>query len=97
MILNLSIFHWSYQQNFALIHWQGPVGKGFQSFTGSYLWALDSYTKFAYGPSGPYGIDWVNEYENGTYEHYSEPKYATLAITEKSIQHMKVHMHSHEI
>ena len=69
---------------------QGPTGRGFQSFTGSYLWALDSYTKLVYGPKGPYGIDWVMESENGTIAHKTEPKHATLAITDTAVQRMKV-------
>ena len=69
---------------------QTPVGRGLQSFTGSYLWNLDSYTKFALGPTGPLGIDWVKEFENGTYVHQTEPKHSTVAITDKVIQHMKV-------
>ena len=70
---------------------QGPVGRGFQSHTGSFLWSLNSYTKVVHGGRGPYGVDWITEYENGTYLHSAEPRHATIAITETSIQRMKVH------
>ena len=69
---------------------QGPVGRGFQSHTGSFLWSLNSYTKVVHGGRGPYGVDWITEYENGTYSHVAEPRHATIAITETSIQRMKV-------
>ena len=63
---------------------------------GSYLWALDSYTKFAFGPVAPYGIDWVKEFENGTYQHTAEPRHATFAITDTAVQHMQVYaLHDH--
>ena len=68
------------------------MGRGFQSFVGSYLWALDSYTKFAFGPVAPYGIDWVKEFENGTYQHTAEPRHATFAITDTAVQYMKVYV-----
>ena len=32
------------------------------------------------------------EFENGTFEHKTEPRHATLAITDKVIQHMKFNM-----
>ena len=51
---------------------QGPTGRGFESFTGSYLWALDSYTKFVFGPTAPYGIDWVKEFENGKLAQFEQ-------------------------
>ena len=69
---------------------QGPVGRGFQSHTGSFLWSLNSYTKVVHGGRGPYGVDWITEYENGTYLHAAEPRHATIAITETSIQRMRV-------
>ena len=39
---------------------------------------------------GPFGIDWVTEFENGTYKHQTEPKHATLAITSTAVQRMIV-------
>ena len=69
---------------------QGPVGRGFESHTGAFLWSLNSYTKVVHGGKGPYGVDWINEYENGTYQHVAEPRHATIAITETSIERMKV-------
>ena len=69
---------------------KGPIGRGFQSHTGSLLWALDSYTKAVFGGEGVYGLDWISSFENGTYEHRAEPRHATLAITDTTIQRMKV-------
>ena len=51
---------------------------------------MNSYTKVVHGGRGPYGVDWITEYENGTYLHAAEPRHATIAITETSIQRMKV-------
>jgi hypothetical protein len=61
------------------------------------LWALDSYTKLVFGPKGPYGIDWVTEFENGTYKHKTEHKHATLAITDTAVQRMTVCLWQHLI
>ena len=41
----------------------------------------------------PYGIDWVKEFENGTYQHTAEPRHATFAITDTAVQHMQVYDH----
>ena len=40
----------------------------------------------------PYGIDWVKEFENGTFQHTAEPRHATFAITDTAVQHMKVYV-----
>ena len=42
------------------------------------------------GPEKAYGLDWITEFENGTYYHKAEPRHATLAITETSIERMRV-------
>ena len=54
------------------------------------MWSLNSYTKVVHGGRGPYGVDWISEYENGTNLHSAEPRHATIAITETSIKRMKV-------
>ena len=40
---------------------QGPVGRGFESYTGSYMWDIESYTKLMYRTpwNPPYGADWT--------------------------------------
>ena len=44
----------------------------------------------------PYGIDWIKEFENGTYHHTAEPRHATFAITDTAVQHMQVYaLHDH--
>ena len=44
------------------------------------------------GPEKTYGLDWITEFENGTYYHKAEPRHATLAITETSIERMRVNI-----
>ena len=44
------------------------------------------------GPEKIYGLDWITEFENGTYYHKAEPRHATLAITETSIERMRVNI-----
>ena len=56
------------------------------------MWSLDSYTKMVNGPEKIYGLDWITEFENGTYYHKAEPRHATLAITETSIERMRVNI-----
>ena len=40
---------------------QSPVGRGFESHTGSNMWDLESYTKLMWDRpwTEPYGADWV--------------------------------------
>ena len=69
---------------------QSPVGKGFESHVGSLLWGLDSYSKqIWFDPFNSMGIDWGKYYENGTYFHYSEPRHATIALTDEALAVMK--------
>ena len=42
------------------------------------------------GRVGILGLDWVNSFENGSYEHRADPRHATIAITDTTIQRMKV-------
>jgi len=68
---------------------QGPVGRGFESYTGSLMWDLDSYTKMMWKfPWQQFGIDWMKSFENKTILHRAEPKHATNLITEEAIQLM---------
>eukprot|EP01034_Spumella_vulgaris_P038086 gene38086-47000_t len=63
-------------------HKMTPIGHGFDSFTGSYMWDVDSYSKQLYEvPWHPLMIDWIAEHANGTFRHYAEPLHATVAIT----------------
>lgn len=75
-----------------------PTGKGFDEFTGMYMWDLDSYTKQMYGAPWPppLMIDWVREHRNGTFYHYAEPMHATDAITEAAIEHIRTHAAHHD-
>ena len=40
---------------------QGPIGRGFESHTGSHMWDLESYTKLMWDRpwTRPYGADWI--------------------------------------
>jgi len=78
-------------------HSQGPVGRGFESHTGSFMWDLESYTKLMWrNPLQTIGADWVVEHENGTWVHKAEPRHATEAITEEAIVRMTEHRNSKE-
>jgi arylsulfatase I/J len=70
-----------------------PVGRGFNSFTGCYMWDVDSYTKQMYEVPWrpPMMIDWVSQYVNGSYLHYAEPLHATEAITKEALNVMSSH------
>lgn len=72
---------------------QGPVGRGFQSHVGSYMWDLESYTKLMWHTpwSRPFGADWVRTYDNGTSHHYAEPRHSTIALTEEAMTIMEQH------
>ncbi len=72
---------------------QTPVGRGFDSFTGLYMWDVDSYTKQMYEAPWfpPMFIDWVRQDKNGSFHHYAEPAHATEAITRGAIQIIEEH------
>ena len=76
---------------------QTPTGKGFDAFTGMYMWDLDSYTKQMYGAPWRQAmmIDWVRELRNGSFYHYAEPKHATDAITEAAVDLIASHQQHH--
>lgn len=60
-----------------------PVGRGFDTFTGLFMWDIDSYTKQMYELpwEPPIAIDWIIDHSDGTYEHYAEPLHAMEAIS----------------
>lgn len=70
-----------------------PTGRGFETFTGNYMWDVDSFTKQMYeDPWSPaLLIDWVKSYSNGSYHHYAEARHAMTAIIDESIEVMKTH------
>lgn len=66
---------------------QTPTGRGFQTFTGIYMWDTDSYTKQMHEVpwEEPMMIDWVSESDTaGDFKHYAEPRHATEAITQEA-------------
>jgi len=76
---------------------QTPVGRGFQSHVGSFMWDLESYTKQMWqGPGRVVGRDWGRYHENKSYEHFAEERHATLAITDEATNRMKLHKEGDE-
>lgn len=79
-------------------HKQTPVGKGFETFTGIYMWDTDSWTKQMHQVpwEEPMMIDWVKETEKeGDYRHFAEPRHATEAITQEAEDVMRNHAQLH--
>jgi arylsulfatase A-like enzyme len=72
---------------------QTPVGRGFDTFTGVFMWDVDSYSKQMYEAPwrDPMMIDWVQQWSNGSYHHYAEPAHATEAITREAINVIDAH------
>jgi len=72
---------------------QGPIGRGFQTHTGSYMWDLESYTKlmWQYPWAPPFGADWVKSDGNGRSVHYAEPRHSTIALTDEALKVMTSH------
>ena len=65
---------------------QGPVGRGFETHVGSLMWNLESYTKLLWkNPWQTVGADWGRHFENGTSEHFAEPRHATIALTDEAL------------
>ena len=72
---------------------QTPVGRGFQTHVGSFMWDLESYTKQMWrGPGWVVGRDWGRYHENRSYEHFAEDRHATVAITEEANERMREHV-----
>lgn len=79
-------------------HKQTPVGKGFESFTGIYMWDTDSWTKQMHQVPWEEAmmIDWVKETEQvGDYLHFAEPRHATEAITQEAEDVLRRHAVTH--
>ena len=71
---------------------QTPVGKGFESHVGSFMWNLESYSKLMWRDvATTLAVDWGRYYENETFEHFADPRHATVALTEEAINLMKDH------
>ena len=65
---------------------QGPVGRGFETHVGSLMWNLESYTKLLWkNPWQTVGADWGRHFENGSTEHFAEPRHATIALTDEAL------------
>jgi len=72
---------------------QTPVGRGFKSHVGSFMWDLDSYTKHMYvEPWRPLAVDWVRAWDNRSYVHYLDPRHATLALTDEAQRVIHAHL-----
>jgi len=73
---------------------QIPAGRGFQSHTGGLHGIVEYYTKNLWKhPSKWGGKDWGKYHQNKTYEHYQDPRHATIAQTQDAILRMKEHRH----
>jgi arylsulfatase A-like enzyme len=84
-----------------------PVGRGFQSYTGSLITDADNYSKRLWGPVRPrtaplpplpplfMGNDWMHAAENRSFTHYVEPRHPTVALTDEAINIMKNHKKNH--
>ena len=76
---------------------QIPVGRGFKSHVGSFMWDLESYTKNMWrDPFTLVAKDWGRFHENGTYHHFEEPRHSTIALTDEAVNRMKEHVNSEE-
>jgi len=72
---------------------QGPIGRGFESHTGSHMWDLESYTKLMWDRpwTTPYGADWIKAHENGSFLHFPETRHSTIALTEEAVTVIEDH------
>lgn len=76
---------------------QTPVGRGFNSYTGCYMWDVDYFNKqYYYAPWEPLATDWVSAHRNGSYRHFSETRHSTDAISANAVDmiHQHVSMNS---
>ena len=70
---------------------QTPVGRGFESHVGSYMWSLEYFSKLMWRDvSKPLAVDWGRHFENGTSEYFAEHRHTTVALTDEAINRMKV-------
>eukprot|EP01126_Amoeba_proteus_P027132 TRINITY_DN2690_c0_g1_i2.p1 TRINITY_DN2690_c0_g1~~TRINITY_DN2690_c0_g1_i2.p1 ORF type:complete len:630 (-),score=132.95 TRINITY_DN2690_c0_g1_i2:126-2015(-) len=71
---------------------QTPVGKGFESHTGCFMWDIDSWTKEMHlEPWTVMARDWVQATEDGNYSHYLETRHSTQAITTEAQRQIREH------
>ena len=71
---------------------QTPVGRGFESHVGSYMWSLEYFSKLMWRDvSKPLTVDWGRHFENGTSEYFAEHRHTTVALTDEAINRMKDH------
>ena len=69
---------------------QGPVGRGFESHTGSFMWNLESFSKLMWkNPLQTVGADWVQAHENGSFTHKADLTHATIELTNEAIARME--------
>ena len=72
---------------------QTPVGRGFNSYTGCYMWDVDYFNKqYYYAPWEPLATDWVSAHRNGSYRHFNEPRHSTDAISANAVQMVRQHV-----
>lgn len=77
---------------------QTPVGLGFESHVGSYLWSMEYARKGLWElPWQHFGLDWVRAHENGSFAHYAEPRHTTDALAAEAIEVVKSHGQAHGI
>ena len=60
--------------------WMTPVGRGFETFVGCYMWDIDPRTKQMFAQPWTRQarhIDWVQDHGNGTIEHVLNAEHAT--------------------
>jgi len=71
---------------------QTPVGRGFQTHVGSYLWSMSYDSKGLWELPWKFSaLDWVRASENGTYTHYSERRHTTEVLTEEALRVISSH------
>jgi arylsulfatase A-like enzyme len=71
---------------------QTPVGLGFETHVGSYLWSMEYYRKGLWElPWEHFTLDWVRAHENGTYSHFAEARHTTDALTDEAVAVMESH------
>lgn len=71
---------------------QLPMHRGFESWTGSFHWGLDAWTKMVHlTPKVSLGIDWMHGTEDGNFSHFAEPRHATDAVTEEAVKIISEH------
>lgn len=70
---------------------QTPVGRGFDTHVGCFMWDIDSYTKQMWlEPWRPsMSVDWIRANKNGSFVHFLEKRHATEAIADETIKRIQ--------